>query len=78
MIRYIVFYFFYVVFTLIGPEWAYLRHIGSPVFTVMFRYMSCPCNVVASTIESAYGADRPTVGYQGDPVSLYKQSMQSG
>ena len=37
-----------------------------------------PCNVIDSTDERAYLVDRPTVGYRGVKVLIYKQSMQKG
>jgi hypothetical protein len=37
-----------------------------------------PCNVSDSTVERAYLADRPILGYRGVKELISKQSMQYG
>ena len=47
------------------------------MLSVLYVFIG-PCNVIDSTVEHAYLVDRPTVGYRGVKVLIYKQSMKTG
>jgi hypothetical protein len=58
-------------------EFSAFKIVSLYILSVLYVLIG-PCNGIDSTDERAYLADRPTVGYRGVKVLIYKQSMQKG